>query len=173
MLHLFTREIIIMKQWLITITLLGTLVSNAAWADLAQNKQDFNAKTQQFLSALSQSIAKMDKNLKALAQNEQTLQGYLRDNPTPKERQCINSMLTRATGTKKLVTTMRQQLVTAQTKMPKLRDQALKAQSSAQLNQAADQANALVQGLNTTGEKNSQMAEQWSANVDKACAGLE
>ena len=173
MLYSFTREIIIMKKWLITITLLGTLISNTAWADLAQNKQDFNAKTQQFLSALSQSIAKMDNNLKALAQNEQKLQGYLRDQPSAQEKQCINAMLTRATGTKKLVTTMRQQLVNARTKMPQLRDKASKAQSSAQLNQAADQANALVQGLNATGEKNSQMAERWTANVEKACAGLE
>lgn len=165
-----------MKKWLVTLALLGSTLTftNPTWAaDLAQSKQEFSAKSQQFISALNQSVAKMDKNLKALNASEQTLQGYLQNNPTAQEKQCINAMLTRATGTKKLVTTMRQQLVSAQKQMPTLQKTAQSAQSAAQLNQAADKANALVQGLNVTGQKNSQMAEQWTAKVDQACAGLQ
>ncbi|WP_020559874.1 hypothetical protein [Thiofilum flexile] len=162
-----------MKQWLIIITLLGTLISNAAWADLAQDKNDFNAKTQKFLGALNQAIGKMNTNLKALTDDEKTLQGYLRQKPNPKEKQCINTMLTRASGTKKLVTAMRQQLLNAQKKMPTIRNQAMQAQSPDQLNQYAMQANTLVEGLNVTGDKNSQQAELWTAKVEQACAGLQ
>jgi Mg2+ and Co2+ transporter CorA len=161
-----------MKKWLVTL-LLGSTLASTAWADLAQNKQEFNAKSQQFVSALNQSVAKMDKNLKALNASEQKIQGYLGQQPTAQEKQCLNAMLTRASGTKKLVTVMRQQLVSVQKQMPVLQKSAMAAQSAAQLNQAADKANALVQGLNATGEKNSQMAEQWTAKVEQACAGME
>ena len=164
-----------MKQWLLVVTLVSSALSNLAWADatLDKNKQEFNAKTQQFMGALVQSIAKMDKNFATLSKSETTLQGYLKNNPTPQERQCINAMLTRATGTKNLIAGMRQQLVSAQKQMPSIKSAALKAKSTTELNQTADKANALVQGLNTTGDKNSQMAEKWTATVDKVCASLQ